>query len=35
MSNKIKDTNIKNHTHYFFDDIINIKKFDPNKIKIN
>ena len=34
MSNIVKDTNIKNHTYYFFDDIINIKNFDPNKIKI-
>ena len=33
MSNKIKDTDIKNHTYYFFDDIINIKSFDANKIK--
>ena len=35
MSNKIKDINIKKHTYYFFDDIINIKIFDPNKIKID
>ena len=28
MSNKIK-----NHTNYFFDDIINITNFDPNNIK--
>ena len=35
MSNKIKDLSIKNHTYYFFDDIINIKNFDPNNIKIN
>ena len=34
MSNIIKDINKKNHTYYFFDDIINIKGFDPNKIKI-
>ena len=34
MSNIVKDTNIKNHTYYFFDDIINIKNFDPNNIKI-
>ena len=34
MSNIVKDTNIKNHTYYVFDDIINIKNFDPNKIKI-
>ena len=32
MSNKFKDVDIKSHTHYFFDDIINIKMFDPNKI---
>ena len=24
---------IKNHTYYFFNDIINIKNFDPNNIK--
>ena len=35
MSNKIKGINIKNHTYYFFDDIINITKFDPNNIKID
>ena len=35
MSNKIKDIDIKNRTYYFFDDIINIKNFDPNKIKID
>ena len=35
MSNKIKDINIKNHAYYFFDDIININNFDPNKIKID
>ena len=35
MSNKFKDIDIKNHTYYFFDDIINIKNFDPNKIKID
>ena len=34
MSNKIKDVDIKNHTHYFFDDI-NIKNIDPNNIKID
>ena len=34
MSNNVKDINIKNHTYYFFDDIINIKKFDPNNIKL-
>ena len=30
MNNKIKDTNIKSHTYYFLDDIINVKSFDPN-----
>ena len=35
MSNKIKDLDLKNHTYYFFDDIINIKNFDPNNIKID
>ena len=32
MSNKVKDINIKNHTYYFFDDIINIKIFDLTNI---
>ena len=35
MSNKFKDVDIKNHTYYFFDDIINMKNIDPNKIKIH
>ena len=35
MSNKLKDTDIKNHTYYYFDDIINIKNFNLNKIKID
>ena len=34
MSNKLKYTDIKNHTYNFFDDVVNIKNFDPNKIKI-
>ena len=29
MTKKVKDI-IKNHTYCFFDDIINIKNFDPN-----
>ena len=33
MSNKIKDIDIKNRRCYFFNDIINIKNFDPNKVK--
>ena len=35
MSNKVKDISIKNHTYYFGDDIINIKNFDSNNIKID
>ena len=35
MSNKVKDINIKNQAYYFFDDIINIKNFDSNNIKID
>ena len=35
MSNKIKDIDIKKRRYYFFNDIINIKKFDPNNIKID
>ena len=34
MSNKFKDIDIKNRTYYLFDDIINIKNFDSNKIEI-
>ena len=30
----IKETNIKNRTYYFFDDIINIKNFIANLLKI-
>ena len=35
MSNKVKYIDIKNRTYYFFNDIINIKFFDPDKIKID
>ena len=35
MSNNIKDIDMKHHTLYFFDDIINIKKFDPNIFKVH
>ena len=31
----VKDINTKNNTYYFFDDIINIKDFDPNNTKID
>ena len=33
MSHKFKYTDIKNRAYYFFDVMINIKNFDPNKIK--
>ena len=26
---------MKNHTYYFFDDMINIKCLDPNKVKVD
>ena len=29
----VKDINIQNHIYYIFDDIINIKDFDPDNIK--
>ena len=35
MGNKFKDIDIKNCTWFFFDDMINIKSIDPNKIKID
>ena len=35
MSNKVKDISIKNYTYYFLDDIINIKNFDSNNIKVD
>ena len=35
MSNKVKDIVIKNHAYHFFDDIVIIKNFDPNNIKID
>ena len=31
----IKQIHIKNRTYYFFDDMINIKNFDPNLLKID
>ena len=31
----IKQINIKNRTYYFFNDMINIKNFDPNLLKID
>ena len=35
MGNKAKDINTKNRTYYFFNDIINIKNIDSDKIKID
>ena len=32
MSHKFKEVNIKILIYYFFNDMINIKNFDPNKI---
>ena len=31
----IKEINIENQTSYFFDDMINIKNFNPNLLKID
>ena len=31
MSNKVKDTDMKVRSYYFFNDIINIKNFDPDR----
>ena len=31
----MRGIDIKNHTYYFFDNIINIKTFKPNEIKLN
>ena len=35
MNKKFKDISIRSQTFYFFNDAINIKKFDPNNIKID
>ena len=32
---KIKQINIKNRTYYFYDDMLNIKDFDSNLLKID
>ena len=31
----VKQINIKNRTYYFYNDRINIKKFDPILLKVN
>ena len=35
MINEFKDIDTKNRTYNFFDEMINIKNLDPNKIKID
>ena len=35
MSSKFKDIDTKNRTYYFLNDIVNMKNFDPNNIKID
>ena len=30
-----KQMNIKNRTYYFYDDMVNIKNFDPNLLKLD
>ena len=35
MSNTVKEIDINNRAYYFFNDIINIKYFDLNNIKID
>ena len=35
MRNKVNDIDIKNPKYYFLNNIINIKSFDPNNIKID
>ena len=30
-----KQSNIKNTTYYFYDDLINIKNFDPKLLKLD
>ena len=31
----VKDINIKNHSYYFFDDMINLKDFNRDLLKID
>ena len=35
MSDEVKDIDIKNRTYYILNDIISIKNFNPNFIKID
>ena len=34
-NDQLKETDIKNRTFYYFDDIIKIEDFDPENILIN
>ena len=35
MSNNVKGISLKNLTYYFFNDVINMKNFDPNNFKLD
>ena len=35
MSSKSKDIDMRQHTYYFFDYIMNLKNFDPNKFDMD
>ena len=35
MSNKFKETDIKNRTYYFFNDMISFKNLEANKIEVD
>ena len=35
MSKKFKEIGIKKHMYYFFNDTVNIKNLDPNKMDID
>ena len=35
MNGSIKEINLKNRTYYFYNDIIDIKTFDPNNLKLD
>ena len=32
---KVKQINIKNRNYYFYNDIINLKDFEPNLLKVD
>ena len=32
---EVKQIKIKNRTYYFYNDMINLKKFEPNLLKID